>query len=348
MAPPPRLDYRPRMRPGKVVLLLPALLSSLACTPTDPDLAKPCDQRRTATLQVGSGATGYLPVGTQGIPLETDPTLDTPYFWVGVACHGLGPDVDLTFGITDVVTGIDLTGTLSQRVELVYDSDADQDELGGLYAYFSPQGSNHQQGHVFTRAEQLVGREITLWAEAVDTCHQAPLRSTATTPVSGYDPTTCMGCLDGACGPQVAACGADCIAIQACLDAYCVNLSALASPDETTCQSYCQSQHLEGKQAHLALVGCVQSSACQPPCSGYSIDYAQCVAAQDTGACADADASCDDGCHAYQTCLGSCGTWAACQACSATPKGAAGEKRFETYQRCLESTCIAQGWLPHI
>jgi len=190
------------------------------------------------------------------------------------------------------------------------------------------------------------------------------------TGAGGADPTVaeCATCLDAECAAEKAACGADCYAIQACLDSVCFNLSATGASDEGACQVYCQSLSPNGKAAHLAYVNCANGQpealpgvptcgtpgdaggcTCQPPCAAYSYDYDQCVAAQNAGACQSARAVClaSSDCTAYQTCASGCTTLAACQACAATAGGAAGEKLYQAYQLCLDTTCLAQGWLPH-
>jgi hypothetical protein len=177
----------------------------------------------------------------------------------------------------------------------------------------------------------------------------------------------CATCLDSACAPEKNACGAtsDCVAIQACIDAVCFNLSATASADEGPCQVRCQALHPDGIAQHLAYVNCAQGttdagtaapvpdggvSTCVPPCVGYPYDYDWCVAEQNAGGCQPALAACQasTGCTAYRACAGGCTTLAACEACAASPGGAAGETLYEAYQLCLDTTCLAQGWLPHL
>jgi hypothetical protein len=176
--------------------------------------------------------------------------------------------------------------------------------------------------------------------------------------VSGFDTTTCLGCLSDACTPELAACDEDCIGIQACLDARCTSLSAKASPDETACQLYCESLYPSAKVQALAnLAHCIQTTHCFPPCFDYPFDFKQCGLHQDTGACSDAKAACtaDPNCTAYQACASKCASWGACQACATTPglgagapDPALGEALFESYRRCIERTCIAPGWVVHL
>jgi hypothetical protein len=319
------------MRAAVVSFVLVALGG---CNNPDPDWAKPCPQQRTPSMQVGSGASQYVPIAPAGVPIEVDTT--GTYVWLGVSCQGLGPDVTVSCGVKDAANGDDLATLTSQAIQLAYDHTTDRDEAAGLVADVVDPGA----------AQQLVGRKVTVWADASG-CGRSVHGETSTV-ISGFDTSTCQGCLDQTCGSQVAACDSECTAIQACLDAYCVNLSANASPDEVTCQAYCQSLHPMGKAAHVALVSCVQTSMCQPPCNGYSIDYDACVAAQNTGVCANLLAACSASpdCQNYKACVSGCGSWADCQRCAANHP--AGEKLFESYDWCIESTCLTLGWVPHI
>jgi hypothetical protein len=185
----------------------------------------------------------------------------------------------------------------------------------------------------------------------------------------GSAPTgeACASCLDHECAAEKAACGADCYAIQACLDSVCFNLSAIASADEGLCQRYCQGLHSTGVPAHLAYVNCAYTQpqtvdggtgdagpidggtiTCLPPCLGYPYDYDLCVAAESAGPCKPALEACDASseCKAYEACAGACTSLAVCQAC-AVAGGDAGEALYESYQLCLDRSCLAQGWLPH-
>jgi hypothetical protein len=205
--------------------------------------------------------------------------------------------------------------------------------------------------------------------------------------VSGYDEVTCAGCLDGQCAPELAACGLECVALQACLDTWCSNLSKIGSSEEVTCQVWCEDAHPAGKAALVDLVQCLQTTTCQDapvdcnptpsitcqaPCYGWSIDYRHCTNLLDTGACAGALAACNDSpeCVAYKNCTTTtCTTWAACQACAPedcaplcdgdggaseacaacnASAGAEGPALYEAHQLCLESTCLPQGWVPHL
>jgi hypothetical protein len=328
-------------------------LSSLGCSSTDPDLAKDCAHRRPAVARVGTGQYQFIPLGMQGPLIQSDLQLGD-YLWIAIGCRGLGPDVTLDFGI-ETAGGTSISVTTDQRVLLSYDSSLDLDEQFGLPAYFQlPAGSIVPQGRrgseEFRNAAQLVGQAVTLWAYVKDGagCYAEPIKAQTQTTIGGFDTTTCVGCLAQACAPQLATCDDDCFAVQACLDAYCVNLSTIASPDEVACQAWCQSQHPAGRGTHVALVGCVQSSMCQPPCYGYSIDYRHCTTLEDdpvAGPCAGV-ASCTGDCVAYKNCIGGCTTWASCQQCA--QQHPAGEAQLEMHQLCLEKACLLQGWLPHM
>jgi hypothetical protein len=313
------------------------------CSVSDPDWSKPCDEQRAPSIEIGTGASGYLPIGSLGLPIEvnnaTTGTTGT-FVYVGVSLQGLGPAVTVTYGLTDMATGDALTTSASQSVQLVYDQGSDRDEAAGLVADLVDPN----------QAVDLVDAGVSVWADAVG-CGRTVKGSTTST-IDGFDVTLCQGCVDQACLPQVAACGADCVALQACLDARCVNLSAQASPDEVTCQAYCESLHPVGREALVALASCVQAAtSCQPPCNGYSIDYDACVSWATTtgGVCATALAACtaSTDCQTYKTCVSNCTTWAnGCEACgTASP---AGEALYESYENCVEGACLVLGWLPHI
>jgi hypothetical protein len=90
-----------------------------------------------------------------------------------------------------------------------------------------------------------------------------------------------------------------------------------------------------------------------PPCRPYGVDYRVCVdLVKDAamGQCAAALQACNDDpsgqCAQYQTCNNGCATWPACQACAS--KYPTGEVLWEAYQRCVENTCLAQGWVIHV
>jgi hypothetical protein len=187
----------------------------------------------------------------------------------------------------------------------------------------------------------------------------------------GSDPTVaqCAKCLDQKCATEKANCDADCYAIQGCIDAICFHLSELGSTDEGTCQVYCQSLHPNGKLTHIAYVTCAQDepmpmdmdggsmgppATCVPPCAFYDYDYKQCVAEQSgvpqsNGGCKEAVDACNasSDCKTYVACASTCPNFMACQMCGSGPSGSAGEQLYEAEQRCLDTQCFAQGWLPH-
>jgi hypothetical protein len=381
-------------------LLLLALPLCAACTTTDPNLDKPCGQRGDAGIEVGTGAMQYVPIGDAGVVLETD-AQGCKSLLMSVACEGLGPQVTLSYGVQQVSNGADLTGRLFDGVNLQYDSITQTDQAWGISADFLPDAGQPLDGGdpylpspwcQVSTSQQLIGQQVLLWARARDFCPASADGGTDTV-VTGYDSSTCTGCLYQACGPQLAACDADCMAIQACLDARCYNLSAIGSQDENACQVFCQMQHPPAaRAAHIALALCVQGvtpdggaadagAACQPPCLDYAYDYRQCVEAQmptplcqgsclgcpfdfgqccqnpniDAGIqvqspCAQALCACyaSPECPAYRACLNTCTSLTECLACGKGSAGVIGEQLFERYQFCIESSCIAMGWLPHI
>jgi hypothetical protein len=155
--------------------------------------------------------------------------------------------------------------------------------------------------------------------------------------------------LQTACKAEIAACDADCIAIQACLDAVCAHLSMIGASDEGQCQVHCQQLHLTSKQKHLDVVNCaLGASQCMPPCSGYSYDWDQCTADATKNQCKPALDACNasQACLDYQTCASGCATNADCQACSSTTDGKTGEQLYEAYWQCVETSCLPEGWLP--
>ena len=96
---------------------------------------------------------------------------------------------------------------------------------------------------------------------------------------------------------------------------------------------------------------------CQGFCNSCAFDYDQCchnpnidVGIQVNGPCAQALCACyaDPGCVEYRACLAGCKTWAECKKCGEGDAGTTGERLFERYEFCIESSCIAMGWLPHL
>ncbi len=363
----------------RALVALLALLALGGCTPTDPNLAKPCGKRGPPSVVIGTGQYAFEIIGTGGLPIETDPTLDTSLLWLSVGCRGLGPNVRVNYGITDNATDAGVTAPvppLEQGQLLTYDPDLYQDEASQLWPYFQ-----FGPGNPFTNEAQLINRPLTFWAEVSDnTCPEdepdgGPVqwRGEKASFLNGYDPTSCTGCLHSSCEGQLAACGPECLALQVCLDTHCWSLSATGSPaDEMTCQMSCEALHPTGVTALVDLANCVQASPCQPPCQSYSIDYQHCYHGQDNtsagGACGALYDAClaSEACQAFEACETNiqlpecqatytcyddprrCTTIPECEACSAVPGGAEGEATFEAWINCIETTCIAQAWIAHI
>ena len=349
-------------------LVLAALAVVGGCTPTDPNWDKPCGDRGDASVTLGTGSTDYLTIGEAGYLGDTDGGLlinvnaqGCNSLWLGLACKGFGPTVRVTYGVTDIATGADLTSTdagpLVQVVDLTYDTLFKDDRVAGIEADFAAPycqaATSPTRRPPLADPGQILGNQVLLWATVSDQiCHVSADGGTAAY-VTGFDTTTCIGCLSDACTQQLTACDEECIALQACLDARCTSLSQRASMDEPTCQQYCESLHPSAAvNALVQLAQCIQAAQCFPLCLDYPFDFKQCMLAQDTGACASAIAACDAGvdCQKYQACANTCTTWNACLGCSTDPSydAAAGEKLFEAYWRCQEQTCIAPGWVVHM
>jgi hypothetical protein len=360
-----------------VALGLPVALAS--CNQNDPVWSEACQDRPEAGIYMGVGQFSYVELDpSQGVFIDSD-LQSGDFVWLGVGTQGLDQTVTMSYGIRDNDSGISLGENTNERWPLTYQGGFPPDVLPG---------SDHPMGlQVFfdladaglMNAEQLVGRPITVWANLNDSCHPdpaSPVQGALSTMLSGYDFSDCSSCLDQECHADLAACDADCHAIQACLDAYCVNLSAAESSDEALCQSWCQGQHAKSKDAHIAVVTCVQdmnrgalcaTQTCfdnpvdggtpqqfcydAPPCHPYPIDYHHCLDQVDdptAGQCSAPNLACtgSSDCAAYQACNDACTTWPACQACAS--QHPAGEFLYEQWERCVEDTCLAQGWILHI
>lgn len=355
------------MRPAVACLLFLALGG---CSKSDPDWAKPCGQRRPASVFMGIGQYQYIRLGNDRGPFIDTDLQQGDFVWLGVGCEGLGPDATLSFGIKETATGVDLSITKDQRMMLSYDDSVNEDVAPGLQAFFQlPAG-------LYTSSKELAGVPVTVWADVTDACHTEPVHGEKATRLEGYDTSTCEGCIDQQCHVELGDCGEDCHDIQACLDTYCVHLSAIGSPEEADCQTYCQMMHPTGKDAHVAVVSCVRNpsrgakcstQSCednpvdggpdicyvQPPCYPYSIDYRHCVNQQDDpagGPCLPELDACNSSaggaCQAFKACVGACTTFTACEACAAAHPD--GKDLFEKHQQCIERTCLAEGWLPHL
>jgi hypothetical protein len=156
----------------------------------------------------------------------------------------------------------------------------------------------------------------------------------------------CAACLGQQCAAEEAACDAECLGIEACVQSLCANLSLIASPDEGACQVHCQTLHPAGKTHQLAVLNCAAGANCAP-CSSYPFDYDACVASASGADCAASLASCQGSsdCQSYRDCLSTCTTLSGCLACSSTPSGQAGAALLAPYEQCLAGKCIAQAWL---
>jgi hypothetical protein len=165
---------------------------------------------------------------------------------------------------------------------------------------------------------------------------------------TGIVSSMCDECADTACAAEEAACDGECLAVQACLETVCFNLSAIgAMAEEGQCQVKCQGDHPEGKDNHIALVNCANDAKCSPPCTFYPQDYDICKSFMTKGPCKDANQACKDSndCQTYKDCVSTCMTQKDCIACDDSPSGFAGRKLLESYELCVASECTAEAWL---
>lgn len=164
--------------------------------------------------------------------------------------------------------------------------------------------------------------------------------------------SSCDACLTNLCAKEEAACGDECVAVEACIQTFCRNLSKTASPDEGKCQVKCQEEHAPGKAQHLALVECattVQDDAtCFPPCTPFPQDHDACREVMLAAECADEKAACDAslGCKNFRDCVDFCETAASCFACDDEPDTDAGRKLYEALEQCIARECVTEAWIP--
>ena len=156
----------------------------------------------------------------------------------------------------------------------------------------------------------------------------------------------CDECLENACASVEALCGADCVAIEACIETTCTNLT----DDESACFVHCQNRFPAGKTQHLALVNCAQAKteSCQPPCAFYPQDYDLCRTFMNNGDCFGYQGACEASlnCKNFRDCISLCGTLTECLACDDTPEGAEGRALLEGYEACVASECLTESWMP--
>lgn len=155
-------------------------------------------------------------------------------------------------------------------------------------------------------------------------------------------------CGETTCSAEESACDAECLAVQACLETVCFNLSTIgALAEEGQCQVKCQADHPDGKDNHLALVNCAADAKCSPPCTFFPQDYDACKAFMNKGACKDENQACKDsnGCQTYKDCVTTCTTLKECIACDDTPSGFDGRKLLESYELCVAGECAIEAWL---
>jgi hypothetical protein len=160
--------------------------------------------------------------------------------------------------------------------------------------------------------------------------------------------SACDECLDTLCAAPQAGCDAACVAVEACIEMLCANLSAIGSAEEGDCQTSCQDANPGGKAPHLAVVDCAVSGVCFPPCVPYPQDYEACRVFMNAGDCAGALSACEASpdCNSYRDCVKTCATLVECLACDNTAQGIAGRNLLENYEQCIAAECVTESWLP--
>jgi hypothetical protein len=158
-----------------------SLLSLAGCPePTDPDLAKPCGQRRAASVLVGTGSDQFQPIPADGLLIQTGPQGGN-HIWMAFACRGLGPTVGVSYGIKELSTGTDVTGTLDEVDTLQYDPASDTDQVAGIRGFFALEPTD-----AITDPSQLVGKTVMLWADVTDSCSLPAVHGEAQGKVTGF------------------------------------------------------------------------------------------------------------------------------------------------------------------
>lgn len=157
----------------------------------------------------------------------------------------------------------------------------------------------------------------------------------------------CDNCLDKKCEAELSACDAECIALEACIEMTCKNLSTVNPNEESKCFVQCQTQHSSAKDKHLAVVDCAVNAVCKPPCLDYPVDYDQCRAFMNQNFCAGLITACDTSpeCQTYRDCIGSCSTLNDCNLCDNTAEGIKGKQMLFDYEQCVAAECISESWL---
>jgi len=160
--------------------------------------------------------------------------------------------------------------------------------------------------------------------------------------------SACDTCLEKECATAEKNCGADCQAIESCIETTCAHLSEIGSPDESTCFTQCQGKHAAGKDQHLAVVNCAVDTKCQPPCTFYPQDYELCRTFMNNGDCYGINNACEASldCKNFRDCIKSCASLADCLACDDTPAGVAGRALLEAYESCVSAECLTESWIP--
>lgn len=164
-------------------------------------------------------------------------------------------------------------------------------------------------------------------------------------PTDGGPINACDECLESECGMFEEACDSECVAVEACIQMVCGNLSVIGSADEGMCQVTCQNAHLTGRPRHLDVVNCVIDADC-PSCGIFPDALLACRERMTMTSCSDELATCDAStpCLEYRNCVSQCTTVTECNACD--DDNFAGRMIAETLERCIAAECVAEGWVP--
>jgi hypothetical protein len=168
----------------------------------------------------------------------------------------------------------------------------------------------------------------------------------------GESTGACDDCLDTECASELEACGTECVAVEACIEAVC---RSIGDATEGDCFVYCQDQHPAGINQHLAVVNCafdgIGNDVCyipNGPCVPYPQDYDACRATLTAGNCSAQLAACNASadCATYRDCTSTCGTNTSCIACSSVNGGFEGRQLLEALEGCIAGECLSESWLP--
>lgn len=150
-------------------LLLAASPLAFGCSPPDPVWAMDCDARPEPEVVPGTGEGAFVHADEGPLVIQYG-SQGGSHIWMGVQLRGMGgPEVTVQYGILDAADPtIVHSGPNAERVALSYDSAEETSETAGLFGYLYDQYDENT-------GEPLPGpsgRDVILWAEVSDVCHQ--------------------------------------------------------------------------------------------------------------------------------------------------------------------------------